>query len=347
MASVCGKRDRDEFESPVVSKPSARTPIALPPVKRVRIGNHDDKDGVIIDQQNESTSWKAKRRLTLDHTATTTPPRRVESKGKHDPDGDVHHRVVVPAVWESATPADVWLSHVQREAKVARVPEFPTTAASDQSALDDSARALLVEWLGDVVCEHGYTIETLHLAVQLADRTMAVATHVLDTTHDAISFANLQLVGTTALWIAVKTWDDDRFERIPVDPFVEYTAATYTKAEVCAMEHRMLRVLGWDVQPVTSVHALALLGDSRPQTHERYDPGPLIERAQAILTRALLDAPQCRAFPPSEQALAVLLVLGGTWVDTPGWTRPRTECVTWLRACAGPIPPCGTGEGHG
>ncbi|XP_033320775.2 cyclin A isoform X1 [Megalopta genalis] len=104
-----------------------------------------------------------------------------------------------------------------------------------------SMRSILVDWLVDVAEEYQLQTETLYLAVSYIDRFLS---------YMSVVRAKLQLVGTTAMFIAAK------YEEVyapDVGEFVYITNETYTKKQVLRMEHLILRVLSFDLSVPTTL----------------------------------------------------------------------------------------------
>ncbi|KAK6031369.1 cyclin domain protein [Ostertagia ostertagi] len=111
---------------------------------------------------------------------------------------------------------------------------------SRQDDINPEMRAILVDWLSDVVQEYKMHQETLHLAVSLVDRTLSK----FRTNRD-----RLQLIGTTAMMIASK------YEEIyppELKEFTYITDDTYTAIQILQMERVILNELHFDVGTPTS-----------------------------------------------------------------------------------------------
>lgn len=113
--------------------------------------------------------------------------------------------------------------------------------------ITDGMRAILVDWLVEVVQEYKLHFETLHLAVNYLDRFLSCTAHV--------KRGKLQLIGTAALLIAAK------YEEIippELNEFVYITDNTYTMKQLVRMEHVFLRVLDFNMAAPTSNQFLHL-----------------------------------------------------------------------------------------
>lgn len=110
-----------------------------------------------------------------------------------------------------------------------------------QTDITHSMRTILVDWLVEVSEEYKLQDETLALAISYIDRFLSFMSVVR---------AKLQLVGTTALFIAAK------YEEIyppEVGEFVYITDETYSKTQVLRMEQLILKVLSFDLSVPTSL----------------------------------------------------------------------------------------------
>lgn len=103
-------------------------------------------------------------------------------------------------------------------------------------------RAVLVDWLVEVIEEYRLLPETLYAAVQYLDRYLSVR---------SVDKQKLQLLGCACMLIAAK------FEEIYMPmagEFVYITDSAYTRQEILAMEGEVLRVLQFQVKAATSKH---------------------------------------------------------------------------------------------
>lgn len=104
-------------------------------------------------------------------------------------------------------------------------------------------RATLFDWMFEVSHEFHLTRETLHTALGYVDRYLSKVKNVQK--------SKLQLVGVTALWIASKYKEVVTLE---VRRFVASTDKAYGADDLFLMEIEMLRVLDWNMEPITFVH---------------------------------------------------------------------------------------------
>ncbi|XGW14231.1 hypothetical protein V3C99_000508, partial [Haemonchus contortus] len=131
---------------------------------------------------------------------------------------------------------DIYRYMKHREVKVRPKPNY----MSKQDDINPEMRAILVDWLSDVVQEYKMHQETLHLAISLVDRTLSR----FRTNRD-----RLQLIGTTAMMIAAK------YEEIyppELKEFTYITDDTYTAEQILQMERVILNELRFDVGTPTS-----------------------------------------------------------------------------------------------
>lgn len=111
---------------------------------------------------------------------------------------------------------------------------------SKQTDINTEMRLVLVDWLTDVVAEYDLSLETLHLAVSVVDRTLSVVD---------CPRSKLQLIGATAVMIAAK------FEEIyppEVKEYVYITDDTYSSRQILRMETVILSSIRFQVSAPTS-----------------------------------------------------------------------------------------------
>ncbi|XP_071517592.1 G2/mitotic-specific cyclin-A [Panulirus ornatus] len=125
-----------------------------------------------------------------------------------------------------------------REAEVCHKPR--ANYMSKQTDITASMRWILVDWLVEVAEEYSLHTETLYLAVSYIDRFLS---------HMSVKRDKLQLVGTTAMFIAAK------YEEIyppDVGQFAYITDNTYKVGQILRMEHLILKVLSFDMAVPTA-----------------------------------------------------------------------------------------------
>ncbi|XP_017536951.1 G2/mitotic-specific cyclin-B3 isoform X1 [Pygocentrus nattereri] len=104
-----------------------------------------------------------------------------------------------------------------------------------QLNLNQSMRAILVDWLVEVQENFELNHETLYLAVKMTDHYLAVA---------QASRESLQLIGSTAMLLACKFE-----ERLPpcVDDFLYICDDAYKRSQLITMEANILQALNFDI----------------------------------------------------------------------------------------------------
>ncbi|XP_066948193.1 G2/mitotic-specific cyclin-A [Macrobrachium rosenbergii] len=125
-----------------------------------------------------------------------------------------------------------------RQAEVFHKPRVNYMAK--QTDITASMRWILVDWLVEVAEEYTLHTETLYLAVSYIDRFLS---------HMSVKKDKLQLVGTTAMFIAAK------YEEIyppDVSQFAYITDNTYKVGQILRMEHLILKVLSFDMAVPTA-----------------------------------------------------------------------------------------------
>ncbi|XP_045105761.1 G2/mitotic-specific cyclin-A-like [Portunus trituberculatus] len=128
--------------------------------------------------------------------------------------------------------------HYSRQAEVFHKPR--ANYMSKQMDITANMRWILVDWLVEVAEEYTLHAETLYLAVSYIDRFLS---------HMSVKRDKLQLVGTTAMFIAAK------FEEIyppDVSQFAYITDNTYKVGQILRMEHLILKVLSFDMAVPTA-----------------------------------------------------------------------------------------------
>lgn len=109
-----------------------------------------------------------------------------------------------------------------------------------QTDISSEMRYILIDWLADVTVEYDLSLECLHLAVSIVDRTLSMV---------YCPRLKLQLVGATAIMIATK------FEEIfppELKEFVYITDETYTAVQILRMEKVILNTLRFEVSVPTT-----------------------------------------------------------------------------------------------
>ncbi|KAH8361345.1 hypothetical protein KR200_007360 [Drosophila serrata] len=101
-------------------------------------------------------------------------------------------------------------------------------------------RSVLIDWLVEVTVDYEMNSETLYLCISFIDRFLSQV---------AVKRSVLQLVGTTALFIACK------FEEMTppqVEELIYITDDSYTREEILNMERFMLKILSFNLVTPTA-----------------------------------------------------------------------------------------------
>lgn len=175
-----------------------------------------------------------------------------------------------------------------------------------QTDITVSMRWILVDWMVEVAEEYNLSTETLYLAVSYIDRFLS---------HMSVKRDKLQLVGTTAMFIASK------YEEIyppDVSQFAYITDNTYKVSHILRMEHLILKVLSFDMAVPTAytfVNKFArTLGCTEATT----------SLALFIAELSMLDCNPFLRFLPSEIAASSLAIANFTQGHTP-WPSVMTD----------------------
>ena len=128
---------------------------------------------------------------------------------------------------------DIWKSLKAEELSEASSPKFDSL--NNQTDINFDMRAILIDWIVEV--HNGYRLlpETLFICISIIDRYLSIKN---------INRTKLQLLGTTALFIACK------YEEIvypPLDEYVNITDKAYEKEEILEMEREILKELKYDI----------------------------------------------------------------------------------------------------
>ncbi|CAG0888795.1 unnamed protein product [Cyprideis torosa] len=149
-------------------------------------------------------------------------------------------------------------------------------------------RTILVDWLVEVADEYRLSQECLFMAIGYIDRFLSKM---------SISRSRLQLLGTTAMFLAAK------FQEIyppNAEEFVYVTDDTYTKDEVLRMEHLVLKVLSFDLGCPTAVTFLEYFA------HELEVSEEAKEVAMYLCELSLLEGDPFLQYLPSHVAASAL-----------------------------------------
>ncbi|XP_059612939.1 G2/mitotic-specific cyclin-A [Phlebotomus argentipes] len=175
-----------------------------------------------------------------------------------------------------------------------------------QPDINSQMRTVLVDWMVEVCEEYKLDTETLYLAVSYVDRFLS---------YMSVVRGKLQLVGTTAMYIAAK------YEEIyPPDAsdFVYITDETYTNKQVLRMEQLILKVLSFDLSTPTAYTFICMY----TAIEEISEPMKFL--AMFFCELALIDADTFLPFLPSQLAAAGV-ALARFHHGQSLWTRSLTE----------------------
>ncbi|RMX54148.1 hypothetical protein pdam_00017392 [Pocillopora damicornis] len=137
-----------------------------------------------------------------------------------------------------ADPKEVWAKMLEKERKYSRDPLY----FRKHSFIQPRMRAILLDWLTEVCEVYRLHRETYYLAVDFVDRYLSVK-------HD-IAKQRLQLVGTTALFIAAKM---EEIYPPKISEFAYVTDGACTENEILHEELLMLKLLDLCILDVGSL----------------------------------------------------------------------------------------------
>lgn len=171
---------------------------------------------------------------------------------------------------------------------------------ANQSEIQWSMRAVLMDWMVQVHFRFALLPETLFLCVNLIDRFLS---------HKIVSLGKLQLVGATAIFIAAK------YEEISPPSVAEIfymVDGGYTKDEILKAERFMLNILNYDLGwpgPMSFLRRISKADDYDLETRTV---------AKYFLELTIMDE-RFVATPPSfisagAHCLALLMLRKGCWV---------------------------------
>lgn len=184
---------------------------------------------------------------------------------------------------------------------------------ANQSEIQWSMRAVLMDWLVQVHFRFALLPETLFLCVNLIDRFLS---------HKIVSLGKLQLVGATAIFIAAK------YEEISPPTVAEIfymVDGGYTKDEILKAERFMLNILNYDLGwpgPMSFLRRISKADDYDLETRTV---------AKYFLELTIMDE-RFVATPPSfisagAHCLALLMLRKGCWVGF------FLNCLTFRAFC--------------
>ena len=95
-------------------------------------------------------------------------------------------------------------------------------------------RAVLIDWMNEVMSEFMAKRDTFHLAINFVDRYLA--------RNNKVTKSTFQLIGLSAMYLASKI--EEIFPK-KVSAFVKSADSGYSVQQIFAMERKMMAVLGW------------------------------------------------------------------------------------------------------
>lgn len=168
-------------------------------------------------------------------------------------------------------------------------------------------RHVLINWMVEVHTNFSFLPETLHLSVGILDRYLQ--------NDRTVGRSNLQLVGTTALFIASK------YEELYIpdlSDFVYIVDDSFKKRELLQMEMKILCGLDWGLGRPLSLHFLrrySKLAKVQPEQHVL---------AKYLLEIALFEYELCHVHPSLQAAAAIcfsIAILTGLSNPSEAWTN--------------------------
>lgn len=229
-----------------------------------------------------------------------------------------------------ADPNEVWTIMLQKERKYCRDPLY----FRRHSFLQPRMRAILLDWLTEVCEVYRLHRETYYLALDFVDRYLSVK-------HD-IAKQRLQLVGTTALFVAAKM---EEIYPPKLSEFAYVTDGACTENEILGEELLMLKGLNWSLSPITvnswlNIYLqLSCLGSKCSKTSNfnipNYSQQQFVQVTQ-LLDLCILDVGSLQFSYSILAASAVCHMLPGLNVEqVTGHTwEELLPCIQWMKSFA-------------
>lgn len=145
--------------------------------------------------------------------------------------------------FEWADSRDVWNLMLKKE----QLYEKDPSSLDRHAGLHARMRSILLDWLIEVCEVYRLHRETFYLAVDFIDRYLRLAPEVMK--------QQLQLVGVTSLFVAAKI---EEIYPPKISEFAYVTDGACTEDEITMQELLMLKVLRWDLSPMTCNSWLSL-----------------------------------------------------------------------------------------
>ncbi|CAH3139955.1 unnamed protein product [Porites lobata] len=228
-----------------------------------------------------------------------------------------------------ADPKEVWSIMLHKDRKYCRDPLY----FRRHSFLQPRMRAILLDWLTEVCEVYKLHRETYYLALDFIDRYLSIK-------HD-IAKQRLQLVGTTALFIAAKI---EEIYPPKLSEFAYVTDGACTENEILDEELLMLKALNWNLSPITinswlniylQLSCLASKNGKTPNFHLPKYPQQQFIQVTQLLDLCVLDTGSLQ-FSYSILAASALYhmlpvnieqVTGHSWEEL-------YPCIQWMKSFA-------------
>lgn len=169
-----------------------------------------------------------------------------------------------------------------------------------QPNISRKMRLILLDWLMEVSVEFQFTRETFHYAVNYIDRFLSLSPRMSKT--------NLQLLGTTALFLAAK------MEEVYVPRGLDFARITdngYTFDQIKQMEEALLRTLSWKLLPGTlNMWANWCMGkwDIFIQSSSYAESNPIVKSLDHLITFKISDENSYHRYREMMQLIDIMVL---------------------------------------
>uniref|UniRef100_A0A663F233 Cyclin B1 n=1 Tax=Aquila chrysaetos chrysaetos TaxID=223781 RepID=A0A663F233_AQUCH len=186
----------------------------------------------------------------------------------------------------------------------------------DGQKINGNMRAVLMDWLVQVQLKFRLQQETLYLAVAVTDRFLQ---------DNLVSKKMLQLVGTTAMFIASKYE-----EMFPphIGDFAYITDHSYTKLQIYQMEMKILQALDFGVSFPLPPHFLRRISKVSEMDFQQH------WLAKYLMELSILDYDMVHLLPSKTAAAACCLALQLTGCE---WTPTLQSCMSYTESDLLPV----------
>jgi hypothetical protein len=195
----------------------------------------------------------------------------------------------------SSNPASSPGSDASTLTKHIKLENFSKLAPTLSAIKREQSRAMVVDWMIEVAREFKLSDDSLFLAVNILDRTLAAMTCLV---------SEVQLIAEVALLIASKIVD---CSRIVASEFAEISDNAYTTSQIKEMELQVLNALDMDIFQPTPLNFLRLLMvesiDQNTLRPEEFQKQTFLAQ---YLCECMLPSPYYISFEPLTVALAAL-----------------------------------------